>query len=182
MLRETVDVLGGTTSGGVDAADIGLEPFDLHLMLGEAAKKFADPAREKGLALEVKTGATVPAEAIGDATRLRAALFGLIDNAVKFTEQGEIVTSVTAEQTPGGRALLHAEVSDTGVGVPSETMARLFDESRGGRLAKADDGTNDGGLPTACRLIELMDGQFGCSSAVGMGTTVWFTVPLDLPA
>lgn len=163
-------------------ADLAL--FDLRLMIDQAAERFGRAARSKGLALEVKTAPTVPGRAIGDAERLREVLFGLVDNAVKFTERGEVVASLTAEQTPGGRALLHAEVSDTGVGVPPETVA-LFDERPrrdGGDGAVTLAPAATGGLATARRQVELMDGQVGCSSALGMGTTVWFTVPLDLPA
>lgn len=155
-----------------DAPELTPELFDVRLMIDETARRFAEPAREKGLALEIKTAPTVPARAIGEASWLQEVLAGLIDNAVRFTDQGEVVASLTSTQTAGTRTLLHAEISDTGCGMPAETLDGVF--------GVACDGAG-GSLHVAQRLIDLMDGQLGGSSAVGMGTTMWFTVPLDLP-
>jgi signal transduction histidine kinase len=76
--------------------------------------------------------------------------------------------------------MFHAEVSDTCCGMDANALAQLFGPRRGGRFVPSDsDGA--GSLRLAHRLVELMDGRLGCSSAVGMGTTTWFSVPLDLP-
>ena len=76
--------------------------------------------------------------------------------------------------------MFHAEVSDTGCGMDAAALARLFGPRKGGRFTpNGADGV--GSLRLAHRLVELMDGRLGCSSAVGMGTTTWFSVPLDLP-
>jgi signal transduction histidine kinase len=162
--------------------DLTPRAFDVHLLIEDALRHFSALARDKGVTLDVKAAATVPEQAIGEETWLREVLFGLIDNALKFTDSGEVVASITSDCTAGGRALFHVEVSDTGSGMTAETLARLFGPPRG-PLARAAalDGAGGGSLLVAQRLIELMDGRIGCSSAVGMGTTTWFTVPLDLP-
>lgn len=162
-----------------DVPDLAFEAFDVHELIDDAATLFAAPAQAKGLALEVKTAASVPRQALGEADWLHEVLCGLVDNAVRFTASGEVVASVTADRTSGSRVMFHAEVSDTGCGMDANALARLFGPRRGARFTPADDGA--GSLRLAHRLVELMDGRLGCSSAVGMGTTTWFSVPLDLP-
>ena len=163
-----------------DVPELAFQAFDVHRLIDEAATRFAAPARDKGLALEVKTAASVPALALGEVDWLREVLCGLMDNAVQFTDSGEVVTSITADRTGGSRVMFHAEVSDTGCGMDANAVARLFGPRKGGRFTPADDG-GAGSLRLAHKLVELMDGRLGCSSAVGMGTTTWFSVPLDLP-
>jgi signal transduction histidine kinase len=163
-----------------EVPELAFQPFDVHTLIGAAATRFAAPARAKGLALEVKTATSVPPQALGEADWLREVLCGLMDNAVRFTDSGEVVASITADRTGGSRVMFHAEVSDTGCGMDANALARLFGPRKGGRFTPSnDDGA--GSLRLAHRLVELMDGRIGCSSAVGMGTTTWFSVPLDLP-
>jgi len=160
-------VLGGAV---LDGAEPARESFELHPLIGSIAEEFTEAASSKGIVLDVKTARSVPAVALGDESGLRQAFSELLDNAVKFTDAGEVVASVTCEGSSGGRTLMHVEVSDTGRGIPHATLQRLFE--RNGSVA--------GGLGRCQRLVELMDGRFGCSSEVGVGTTAWFTVPLDL--
>lgn len=163
-----------------DLPEIAFQVFDVHRLIEDAATRFAAPAQEKGLALQVKRAASVPPLALGEADWLREVLCGLVDNAVQFTDSGEVVASVTADHTSGQRVMFHAEVSDTGCGMDANALARLFGPRRGGRFIP-NDNDDAGSLRLAHRLVELMDGRLGCSSAVGMGTTTWFSVPLDLP-
>jgi signal transduction histidine kinase len=163
--REATETEGTAVRGSAETAHGGspsgesvpvASSFDLHSMLADAAREFAPSARDRGTSLELKVAATVPPTAIGDEALLRKVLFGLIDNAVKLTDDGEVVASVSSAEARGGRALLYVEVSDTGSGA----------------VATAPEG----------RLVDLMDGQFGRSSSAGLGTTAWFKVPLDVPA
>lgn len=168
----------------LDLADVPeLDPalFDVQLLLDEAERRFTPTARDKGLSLEVKRGASLPATALGEVEWLRAVLCGVMDNAIRFTESGEVVASVTADSTGGRRVLFHAEVSDTGCGMPPDVVARLFGARDGGRFTPLTGVDGGGTLGVVNRLVELMDGRIGCSSALGMGTTTWFTIPLDLP-
>jgi signal transduction histidine kinase len=164
-----------------DVPELAFQAFDVHRLIDDAAGRFAAPAQAKGLALEVKTAASVPQLALGEADWLLEVLCGLMDNAVRFTESGEVVASVTADSTGGRRILLHAEVSDTGCGMPADLLARLFGPRKGGRFTPVGGVDDVGSLRVAQRLVELMDGRLGCSSALGMGTTTWFSIPLDLP-
>lgn len=174
------DVLAWAAMELADVPELTPEPFDVHALVADTARRFAPPARDKGLSFEVKLAASVPPCALGEETWLREVLDALVDNAVRFTDAGEVVASVTADRTSGARILLHAEISDTGRGMPKETVGALF-RPQGARFRPRD--TLDGGrsLRVAGRLIDLMDGRIGASSALGMGTTTWFTVPLDLP-
>jgi signal transduction histidine kinase len=165
-----------------DVPELDPEAFDVHRLIDEAARRFAAPADEKGISLEVKTAPSVPRLAVGEVDWLREVLHGLIDNAVRFTDSGEVVASITADRTSGDRVMFHAEVSDTGCGMSPDTLARLFGPSGDGRFTPLAGIDGGGTLSVAHRLVELMDGRLGCSSALGMGTTTWFTVPLDLPA
>ena len=165
-----------------EVPDLEPQPFDVHGLIDGVARRFASPAREKGLELEVKTAASVPSLALGEMDWLREVLSGLMDNAVRFTDSGEVVASITADPTGGARLLFHAEVSDTGCGMSPDDLARLFGPRDGrSRFTPLTGVGETGTLPVAQRLVELMDGRLGCSSALGMGTTSWFTVPLDLP-
>jgi signal transduction histidine kinase len=164
-----------------DVPELAPDVFDVHLLIGQAASRFAAPARDKGLLLEVKTAASVPGRALGEIEWLSEVLCSLIDNAVRFTDSGEVVASITADRTGGRRILFHAEVSDTGCGMSAEVLARLFGPRNGSRFTPLNGLDGAGTLGVVHRLVELMDGRIGCSSAVGMGTTTWFTVPLDLP-
>jgi signal transduction histidine kinase len=175
------DVLAWAAMDLADVPDLDPQAFDVHLLIDETAQRFAAPARLKGLALEVKTAASVPALALGEVDWLREVLGGLVDNAVRFTDSGEVVASITADRTGGRRVLFRAEVSDTGRGMSAEALARLFGPAKRGRFTPLGGIDGAGTLGVAQRLVELMDGRLGCSSALGLGTTTWFTVPLDLP-
>jgi len=160
-------VLGGAV---LDGAEPARESFELHSLIRSLAERFVAAASSKGVVLDIKTAPSVPAIVLGDESGVGQALSELLDNAVRFTDAGEVIASVTCEGDSGGRTLMHIEVSDTGRGIPHATLQRLFE--RNGPIA--------GGLSKSQRLVELMDGRFGCSSELGIGTTVWFTVPLDL--
>jgi signal transduction histidine kinase len=175
------DVLAWAAMDLADVPELAPAVFDVHLLIDETAHRFAGPARDKGLSLEVKTAASVPLLALGEVEWLREVLCGVMDNAVRFTDSGEVIASITADRTGGRRVLFHAEVSDTGCGMSADVLARLFGPRSGSRFTPLDGLDSAGTLGVAHRLVELMDGRLGCSSAVGMGTTTWFTVPLDLP-
>jgi signal transduction histidine kinase len=176
------DVLAWAALDLAEVPELDPSVFDVQLLLDEAERRFTPTASEKGLSLEVKRGPSLPAVALGEADWLRAVLCGVIDNAVRFTDSGEVVASITADRTGGRRVLFHAEVSDTGCGMPADLVARLFGSRDRRRFTPVTGVARGGGtLGVVNRLVELMDGRLGCSSALGMGTTMWFTVPLDLP-
>ena len=154
--------------------------FDLATLVEESQEIVAGRAEEKGLELVCRIHAGVPRRLVGDPTRLRQILVNLLGNAVKFTEQGEVVLDVLAGATAQGRAELDIRVRDTGIGISPEAQARLFQS-----FTQADGSTTRRfggsglGLAITRRLVELMHGRIELESQPGVGST--FRVALALP-
>lgn len=138
--------------------------FDLQRLIAETAEPLTAAAVEKGLAIQVMTAPTVPAAVAGDADGVRDVLAALLGNAVRFTESGEVVASVTSHRAGNGRAVVRFEISDTGPGIPPEAL----------------DGGAGGGLARSRALVERMDGRLDCGTAAGLGSTLSFALPLDV--
>lgn len=140
-------------------------------------------ARDKGLELHLHIGANVPGAIIGDAARLRQVLTNLIGNAIKFTPRGRIDLAVTCEERTEARAVLLFSVSDTGVGIDSAALERLFKPFSG---AAASTGRRYGGtglgLAISKRLAEAMGGLLQVQSALNQGATFRLLLPCKLPA
>ena len=165
--------------------DLETQPFDLRDCIESALDLIAVRAAEKGLDLGYWMDAHTPAFVVGDVTRLRQILINLINNAVKFTEKGEVAVSVTAEKASGEGAensrTLRFSVRDSGIGIPSERQDRLFrsfsqvDSSMTRRY-----GGTGLGLAICKRLVEMMGGTIWCESegVRGKGCTFHFTVRL----
>jgi CheY-like chemotaxis protein len=122
----------------------------------------------------------VPAVIVGDITRLRQVLINLLNNGLKFTEQGEVVLSVSAEAVPikpDGPYTLHFSVCDTGIGIPPERVNRLFQAfSQVDASTSRKYGGTGLGLAISKRLSELMGGEMWVESVEGEGTTFHFTI------
>ncbi len=151
-------------------------PFDLRVLIEEVAASFAVRAGQKGLELRSYLSPAVPAQLIGDPGRLRQIVTNLVDNALKFTAQGEIVIRAVQEQGSGERVWIRFSVRDTGIGIPQDLQARIFD-----MFTQADSSTTRRyggtglGLAISRKLSELMDGRIGVDSGEGSGSTFWFT-------
>ncbi|MGH7945185.1 MAG: PAS domain S-box protein, partial [Opitutaceae bacterium] len=132
---------------------------------------------EKGIDLLYEIADGVPGSARGDSNRLRQILVNLLANAVKFTDRGEVVLSVRAEPRYDGRVELSFSVRDTGIGIPRESMARLFQS-----LSQVDSSTTRRfgrtglGLVISKRLAEMMGGHMWVESEVGKGSTFHFAI------
>lgn len=157
-------------------------PVDIGTMLSDVAAMLNEPARDKGLTLEVDW-AGHPGALLGDAVRLSQALINYAGNAVKFTEQGSvrIHASVADTNADADGVLVKFSVEDTGIGVNPELRDRLFKsfEQADTSTTRKHGGTGLG-LAITRRLAELMGGTVGFDSEPGRGSTFWFTARLGI--
>ncbi|MDM8521791.1 response regulator [Desulfococcaceae bacterium HSG8] len=149
-------------------------PFDLIRTTEDALRVFRIKAREKGLNLSLEIPPDLPRYYMGDPSRLRQIIVNLVGNALKFTEKGEISVAVSAT---GRENMLHFSVSDTGIGIPSERVDKIFDPftQADGSTARRFGGT---GLGTTIsrQLAELMRGEIWAESEEGKGSSFHFTI------
>ncbi|MES2320270.1 MAG: response regulator [Pseudomonadota bacterium] len=133
-------------------------------------------AQEKGLELLFDIAPDVPLELMGDPMRLGQVLLNLVNNAIKFTEQGEIIVAIRMLATEEQQVRLQFEVRDTGIGIPADQAARLFDS-----FAQADASTTRThggtglGLAISRKLVGMMDGRLWLESELGKGSRFLFT-------
>jgi PAS domain S-box-containing protein len=138
----------------------------------------AQPATSKGLDLLYWIDDEVPRTVLGDATRLRQIFVNLISNAVKFTQQGEVVVTLTRRLSEGGEPLLHASVRDTGIGIPADRLSRLFQVfSQVDASTTRHYGGTGLGLAICKRLVTLMGGRIWVESEAGQGSDFQFEIP-----
>ena len=152
--------------------------FALRESVAEACASLLLVAREKGVELEVAVDPAVPAWVRGDAARLRQVVINLVSNAVKFTDHGRVAVSVTPAAI-GERSRVRVEVADTGIGISEQSLARLFRPFNQGDSSPARKYGGTGlGLTISAQLVAMMGGRIGADSAVGVGSTFWFELPL----
>ena len=162
--------------------DLDMRPFVLRECLESAIDLVAPRAAEKRLDLGCVIEPGTPEVVVGDNDRLRQVLLNFLNNAVKFTESGEIVLSVArVEDTDSGHVTLQFEISDTGIGIPKDRMDRLFKSfSQVDASTTRRYGGTGLGLAISKRLIELMGGNVRVDSVEGEGTTFSFTLASPL--
>jgi CheY-like chemotaxis protein/HPt (histidine-containing phosphotransfer) domain-containing protein len=162
----------------IEAGRLDLDPiaFRLRDSLGETMKGLALRAQSKGLELACHVAATAPDALVGDPSRLRQVVMNLVGNAIKFTESGEVVVSVTTEQTWEGGLELRFSVRDTGIGIPADKQATIFEAftQADGSTTRRYGGTGLG-LTISLKLVQLMGGRMWVESAAGGGSTFHFT-------
>ena len=155
--------------------------FDLDKVLDNVANLISEKCSAKGLELVFNIAPDVPQSLIGDSLRLGQILINYANNAVKYTESGEVMIGVTLAHLTLEDVLLRFSVRDTGLGLTEEQISRLFQS-----FSQADSSTTRKyggtglGLAISKKLAELMGGEVGVSSVFGKGSDFWFTVRLGI--
>jgi CheY-like chemotaxis protein len=167
----------------VEAGRVQLErvPFNLNEVLDKCAEALASRAQGKRLELIVSVAPDVPTDLTGDPRALRQITWNLLTNGIKFTEQGEVRLRVTNDDAAAQAGKLRFAVSDTGIGIPADKHAVIFE-----RFTQADSSTTriyggtGLGLAIAKHLVELAGGQIAVESSVGKGTVFSFTMAFEV--
>jgi PAS domain S-box-containing protein len=156
-------------------------PFRLEDVLDNITNLIGDKAQEKGLELLVDLAPDVPRGLVGDPLRLGQVLTTLANNAVKFTESGDIVVSVGLERQTSRRATLIFSVRDTGTGIPPDIRERLFQSFTQTKSSATNKYEGSGlGLALCKHLVEMMEGEIWVESSPGEGSTFRFTARLGI--
>ena len=169
----------------IEAGKIELDyvPFNLREELGDTMKSLALRAHHKQIELAWHVALDVPDGLLGDPSRLRQILVNLTGNAIKFTQAGEVVLEVSCQSRSDDRVLLHFALRDTGIGIPRDKLAAIFDafEQVDTSTTRQFGGTGLG-LAISSTLVELMGGQISVESEVGKGSKFHFTAWFGLAA
>jgi PAS domain S-box-containing protein len=170
----------------IEAGMLELSPveFDLREALENTLRTLGHRAHQKGLELACRVAPDVPEALVGDAPRLRQIVLNLLGNAIKFTEQGEVLLQVEKEAAAGpGEVALRFVITDTGIGIPRDKQDVIFEA-----FAQADGSTTREyggtglGLAIAARLVRMMGGSVSLESEPGRGSRFTFSARLAVPA
>jgi signal transduction histidine kinase/DNA-binding response OmpR family regulator/HPt (histidine-containing phosphotransfer) domain-containing protein len=164
-----------------------LSSFGLRDAIDDVGDLLASQAQGKGLELAIFVGEDVPRFICADLFRLRQILMNLVGNAIKFTEQGEVivrVARVAGDSSAGdadSRCALRFTVTDTGIGIPESECSRIFQSftQADGSMARRFGGTGLG-LAICRQLVDLMEGEIGIDSTVGEGSRAWFQIEVEI--
>jgi PAS domain S-box-containing protein len=168
----------------VEAGKLQLNPavFRLRATLDHMFNTLAARAQQKGLELACNILPDVPDALIGDADRLRQILLNLVDNAIKFTEKGNVIVHVQSELESTQRAILRFSVTDTGIGISEDKQQMIFEA-----FSQADDsmtrkyGGTGLGLAISSQLVQIMGGRIWLESKLGLGSAFHVALPFVLP-
>ncbi|HEY3788992.1 MAG TPA: ATP-binding protein, partial [Urbifossiella sp.] len=166
----------------IEAGKLDLDPIPLFLrdVIGDTLKSLAYAAHEKGIELACDLRPDVPDPVVGDPVRIRQVLTNLVGNAIKFTERGEVVVSVQCLEAAGERFHLRFSIADTGIGIPQNKLATVFEpftQADGSTTRKF--GGSGLGLTICKRFVEMMGGSLWAESELGKGSKFHFEANLE---
>jgi signal transduction histidine kinase/CheY-like chemotaxis protein len=161
--------------------DVEAAPFALRPAIAATIKPFTLQAHQKGLEMICNIGPDVPAGVVGDSTRIQQVLTNLVGNALKFTEAGHVLVSISETARSVGVTHLTFSISDTGIGIPADKHAAIFEAFRqaDGSTTRQFGGTGLG-LTISSTLVGLMGGRIWVESEPGAGSTFYFTLSLPI--
>lgn len=177
LLNDVLDI------AKIEAGKLSLESLDFSVMeiVRSTEAMFTLRAHQKGISFAVNVDRGADIWCLGDPTRIKQVLYNLVANAVKFTNSGSILVTISAQDAGDNRRALSFAVKDSGIGIEPDTQNRLFE-----RFSQADTATNRKfggsglGLAICKQLLALMGGQIELESRVGEGSTFRFTVTMPL--
>ncbi len=167
----------------IEAGKLELEAidFDLWRTVDTVYRMFRGAAEEKGVNLAYILPCPAPTALRGDPTRLRQLLINLIENALKFTDKGEVILRIGVIDESAGHVMLRFEVEDTGIGIAPVVQQRIFEIFDHSDLPRSSvyNRSSGLGLMISKRLAEMMQGTIGVSSEIGRGSVFWFTARFE---
>ncbi len=161
--------------------EINPEPFNLFETIDTTAKSLSAKAGEKGIELFCEVDSEISSSLIGDARRIQQVIINLVSNAIKFTDEGEIVINVARVESTDNQEVLKFSVSDTGIGIKQKDRKRIFSPFAQADMSSTREHFGTGlGLSICQDLLSLMDSQLELDSEVGVGSTFSFEVEFDV--
>ena len=167
----------------IEAGKIAIEDghIDLHALVNGSVLMLEPQGRRKGLMVSSNISPETPFQLNGDALHLRQILINLIGNAIKFTHEGSVTVKVMLAGGTSYRPRIRFEVADTGIGIPDERLEDIFEDfTQVEQAANCGYGGTGLGTTIAKQLVELMGGEIGVTSSLGVGTCFWFEIPFTV--